>query len=389
MKTKRTVCLALVAVLILCIAQITVFASSFTDVPEYSYYADAVDWAVANNITTGTSQTSFSPNNALTRIQMVTFLWRMAGTPGGYSTYANGYTDLTPSQYQMVGWALYYGITNGTAPFQFSPHTNVKNKDTLTFMYRAVNCNQLTATSTGAGCLDNLNLNTSSYAYIACTWANNQGYLNSIPDFNNGFLPNSTTTRAIAVYLLWEMATGNYSSLVECFVQKAESHIGDGYTCCTNTLEPWCSDFVCWCAQQVGLNSIANGQIYPYSGNVLSYMCSINKGYIDSAYSNYYTGNSMSNYEPERGDIFCLSYKGAALTGGHSDHIVIVKSYNIITKKLVTIEGNCEGSGDGPAFWASSKVKSYTREYTVTANSNYLKRTDGSIVGYIIGFGHP
>ena len=217
MKLKRIVCFLLAGLMIFGLLQTTAFATDFTDVPENSYYHDAVFWALAQGITNGTGGTSFSPANQLTRGQVVTFLWRLAGKPMGYQNYASQFSDVSSSSYcfNAVGWAVYHGITNGTGNGLFSPNVTVTNKETITFMYRAASCNQISAVSTTAGSLSNLNAPASSWYYNACVWANSQGYLAAVPVFSSGFLPNSVTTRALAVYLFWEMKTGKYSVFID------------------------------------------------------------------------------------------------------------------------------------------------------------------------------
>ena len=91
-------------------------ATNFTDVPADAYYADAVAWAVGEGITTGTSDTTFSPNTSCTRAQMVTFLWRAAGSPAPTGT-TSSFSDVRSGQYytDAVQWAVEKGITTGTS----------------------------------------------------------------------------------------------------------------------------------------------------------------------------------------------------------------------------------------------------------------------------------
>lgn len=217
MRAKRVVSVVLAVIMLFSLLHLTVFATEFEDVPDYSYYHDAVYWALAQGITNGTGGTSFSPANQLTRGEVVTFLWRLAGSPMGYQNYASQFSDVSSSSYcfNAVGWAVYHGITNGTGNGLFSPNVTVTNKETITFMYRAVTCNQISAVSTTAGSFPNMNIPTSSWYYNACIWANNQGYLASVPEFSNGFLPDNVTTRALVVYLLWEMKTGSSKVFID------------------------------------------------------------------------------------------------------------------------------------------------------------------------------
>ena len=110
----------------------------FTDVPEGSYYEDAVIWAVDKGITGGTSATTFSPNGICTRAQAVTFLWRAAGSPAPKSS-AMPFTDVKAGSYyyDAVLWAVEQGITAGTSATTFAPDLNCSRAQIVTFLYRA------------------------------------------------------------------------------------------------------------------------------------------------------------------------------------------------------------------------------------------------------------
>ena len=109
----------------------------FTDVPESAYYYDAVYWAVENGVTNGTGATTFSPNITCTCAQMVTFLWRAAGSPEP-ETSAHPFTDLEEDAYyyDAVLWAVENGITNGTSATTFSPEATVTRAQTVAFLWR-------------------------------------------------------------------------------------------------------------------------------------------------------------------------------------------------------------------------------------------------------------
>lgn len=108
----------------------------FTDVPESAYFYEPVLWAVENGITSGTSATKFSPYEGCTRGQVVTFLWRWAGSPEPGS--ASSFRDVPYRAYyaDAVAWAVEYGITNGTAPGLFSPAQTCTRAQIVTFLYR-------------------------------------------------------------------------------------------------------------------------------------------------------------------------------------------------------------------------------------------------------------
>ncbi len=111
----------------------------FTDVPESSYYREAVSWALSEGVTDGTSATKFSPGKTVTRAQAVTFLWRSAGEPAPSSTY-NPFKDVPDNAYfhDAVLWAVEMGITDGTSEDRFSPEVNCSHAHILTFLYRAM-----------------------------------------------------------------------------------------------------------------------------------------------------------------------------------------------------------------------------------------------------------
>ena len=108
----------------------------FTDVARNAYYYDSVKWAVDNNITNGSSATAFSPETACTRAQMVTFLWRAAGSPKASTS--NPFTDLDTSAYyyEAVLWAVEKGVTTGTTETTFSPDAVVSRAQVVTFLNR-------------------------------------------------------------------------------------------------------------------------------------------------------------------------------------------------------------------------------------------------------------
>ena len=110
----------------------------FTDVADDAYYADSVAWAVENNVTSGVSATSFAPNASCTRGQMVTFLWRANGSPEPKST-ATSFTDVKSGAYyeKAVAWAVENNVTTGTSATTFSPGATVTRGQSVTFLWRA------------------------------------------------------------------------------------------------------------------------------------------------------------------------------------------------------------------------------------------------------------
>ncbi|CAH0534995.1 hypothetical protein [Oscillospiraceae bacterium] len=108
----------------------------FTDVPVGSYYYDAVLWAVENGITKGTSDTTFSPNMTCSRAQIVTFLWRSEKSPAAGT--ANPFADVKSTAYyaDAVLWAVKENITKGTTSTTFSPNADCTRAQIVTFLWR-------------------------------------------------------------------------------------------------------------------------------------------------------------------------------------------------------------------------------------------------------------
>ena len=113
----------------------------FTDVVPGSYYYDAVLWAVENGITKGTSDAAFSPNRTCTRAQIITFLWRADGAESWRFEGDGFFTDVSAQDYfySAVVWAMAYEITTGTSATAFSPDATCTRGQVVTFLHRAMN----------------------------------------------------------------------------------------------------------------------------------------------------------------------------------------------------------------------------------------------------------
>ena len=111
-------------------------AMPFTDVKAGSYYYDAVLWAVEKDITKGTSDITFSPDLNCSRGQIVTFLWRAAGSPAVSGNAA--FTDVVVDAYyaDAVLWAVKEGVTNGSSATTFGPDVECSRSQIVTFIYR-------------------------------------------------------------------------------------------------------------------------------------------------------------------------------------------------------------------------------------------------------------
>ena len=122
------------------LAQIDLIAIEmpFVDVPADSFYYDAVKWALKEEITTGTSETTFSPDKTVTRAEAVTFLWRAAGEPEPTTT-VNPFVDVAETDffYKAVLWASENGITDGVDAAHFAPMSTANRAQIVTFLWRA------------------------------------------------------------------------------------------------------------------------------------------------------------------------------------------------------------------------------------------------------------
>lgn len=112
-------------------------APEFDDVKPGAFYFDAVQWAVGNGITNGTGKNTFSPNDVCSRYQIVMFLWRAAGQPEAKA--AVSFADVKPGDifYEAVQWAVERGITKGTSSTSFSPFAPCTRGQIVTFLYRS------------------------------------------------------------------------------------------------------------------------------------------------------------------------------------------------------------------------------------------------------------
>ena len=170
-------------------------AISFRDVKQGDYYYDAVKWAVEKGITEGTSATTFSPDASCTRAQMVTFLWRAAGSPAPKSA-ANPFKDINENDYyySAVLWAVENGITSGTGADTFSPTATVTRGQTVTFLYRAAG-----SPLAGNSAFDDVAAN--AYYAKAVAWAAENGITSGTG--SGKFSPGADCTRSQIVTLLY------------------------------------------------------------------------------------------------------------------------------------------------------------------------------------------
>ena len=146
----------------------------FYDVPNNAYFYEAVKWAVENGITTGVGNDLFAPEQPCTRAQIVTFLWRAAGSPEPKGT-AAGMTDVVSGSYyeKAVAWAIENGITTGTTTSTFSPDATCTRAQAVTFLARALNAKAASAAEFS-------DVPTDSYFADAVAWAAANGVTEGI-----------------------------------------------------------------------------------------------------------------------------------------------------------------------------------------------------------------
>lgn len=114
-------------------------SDSFTDVKETDYYYEAVLWAAENNIVNGVTAATFEPESPCTRGQVAALLWRMNGRPAPHMGFRRYFTDVPADQYyyEPICWAVENRIANGTEPNLFDPETPCSRAQIVTFLYRA------------------------------------------------------------------------------------------------------------------------------------------------------------------------------------------------------------------------------------------------------------
>ena len=175
-------------------------ASIFADVPADAYYAKAVEWAVKKGITNGKANGLFGSNDPCTRGQIVTFLWRAAGSPAPKGT-VKVPSDVLPGSYcyDAVAWALENGITNGLADGTFGVNNTCTRGQSVTFLYRAMG----TAPTTVNGFTD---VESNAFCAEAVAWAVENGVTNGTTD--STFSPNNGCTRAQIVTFLFRAYQG-------------------------------------------------------------------------------------------------------------------------------------------------------------------------------------
>ena len=172
------------------------FKKNFTDVPNGSYFEEAVDWAVKKGITTGTSAALFNPDGICTRAQAVTFLWRAAGSPAPQSS-AMPFTDVPAGSYyyDAVLWAVENNITKGTSATTFHPDMNCSRAQIVTFLWRSQKSPSADSANPFA------DVASSAYYADAVLWAVKEDVTKGTSATK--FSPDANCTRAQIVTFIW------------------------------------------------------------------------------------------------------------------------------------------------------------------------------------------
>ena len=163
--------------------------------PEGAWYEEAVDWAVENDVTAGTDETHFSPNDSCTRAQAMTMLWAAAGAPKQAGR-QNRFADVAEDAYyaDAVQWAVENGITSGVSADAFGPDRIVTRAQVILFLYKL-------AGSPSAGSCPFTDVAEDAYYHDAVCWAYEAGI--TAGTGNGLFSPDSECTRAQIVTLLY------------------------------------------------------------------------------------------------------------------------------------------------------------------------------------------
>ena len=173
------------------------WVNPFADVANNAYYVDAVEWMLKREVTQGTTETTFSPNLNCTRAQIVTFLWRAAGSPEPKGTVS--FADVSAGSYyaKAVAWAIENGITGGTGDGLFSPNAACTRAQSAAFLYRAA------GSPTVGGSSGFSDVAADAYYASAVTWAKEHGITGGIGGGLFGSANNCT--RAQIAAFLWRL----------------------------------------------------------------------------------------------------------------------------------------------------------------------------------------
>ena len=174
------------------------YTEPFTDVTAGVYH-DAIMWAYKSKITTGVTETTFAPKDSCTRAQIVTFLYRAAGSPEVAENVTNPFTDVSKDSvyYNAIMWAVEKKITTGVTETTFEPNSPCTRAQIVTFLYRAAGSPELAKDAANPFS----DVSDSSVYYNAILWAVEKKITTGVTETT--FVPNDTCTRAQAVTFLY------------------------------------------------------------------------------------------------------------------------------------------------------------------------------------------
>ena len=219
MKRRKSMIAALLAGALICLTGKEAVAanlpSGFEDVEQGRYYYEPVYWALKNGITTGTSVTTFSPEEACTRAQTVTFLWRMAGQPEPENL-NTGFEDVESGRFytKAVAWAVESGVTTGTTPTTFEPNGICSRGEFVTFLYRAAGQPEANNTYTMFTDIEH-----GRYYERPVSWAVEKGVTTGTSPTT--FSPGDICTRGHVVTFLYRWITGTTEETVNVCIYGA------------------------------------------------------------------------------------------------------------------------------------------------------------------------
>ena len=175
-------------------------AKLFDDVAQGAYYYDAVKWAVDKGVTNGKTSNLFGSDDPCTRAQIVTFLWRAAGSPAASASVS--FTDVKDSDYyaKAVAWAVEKGITNGTGDGKFSSDDTCTRAQCAAFLYRAAGSPEVTDAAAFS------DVAADAYYAKAVAWAEKNGITNGLG--NGKFGSDNSCTRAQIITFLYRTYQG-------------------------------------------------------------------------------------------------------------------------------------------------------------------------------------
>ncbi|MCC8079588.1 MAG: aldo/keto reductase [Oscillospiraceae bacterium] len=202
-------------------------AMPFADVSADAYYADAVRWCWENGVMQGTAEDSFSPNEEVTRGQIVTILWRLAGSP---TAEGDRFADIPSTAYcsEAAAWAKQAGIAAGYDDNTFAPNAAVSRADFAALLWRY---DGESAPSAEADFTDAAQI--PAYAVTAAAWAQEQGIITGRD--GGAFAPNETATRAEAAVIIYRYLAADEQTA--SYTPTADSKTLVAYFSCTGTTE--------------------------------------------------------------------------------------------------------------------------------------------------------